>query len=562
MVLAIVMAWVGRGAGTAVAGPLQQTYSFGVPLLVMNVAVQPDGSASIVYDITFENFGNPIDIIDVGTPNKDYDIGQMEASINGVPLTDIRPSEYIDVGVEVHLVGDAIMAGETGTLHLEFSVPDLVFADTTNKENASFQITPTWFDAGAVRGTGDVEIRVASLPGVDPEAVLYQDVPFTDKVQDEVGRVVAVWRFEDVTMTEARRVGVSFPREGFTQIKEITFWDILGRWLAGVLPVVGGVLMFCLPFAVPIFIVFVVIRAIVKAMKPDYLPPIAQVEGGGIKRGLTAPEAAALLELPLTKVLGLIVFGMLEKGLVRQTRVGPFTVEVVEAYRAADRADLTDAEARARYRREIARQKGTVIHPYEDPFLDLFEAHPDIPVEKLPVVKPMETLVNGMAAKMAGFDLSDTQDYYRRVIERAMQQAESIGDIQQREAYLDQYLPWIMMRPNYRPALSVGGYNYWPVWARPGAVTTTAAGGGLLAGASRPSGSGSTTKFGDVSASFAGWAETTMGGMAAAILPTALSKPVVMSGGGGSSGGGSSHSSCACACAGCACACACAGGGR
>ncbi len=173
----------------------------------------------------------------------------------------------------------------------------------------------------------------------------------------------------------------------------------------------------------------------------------------------------------------------------------------------------------------------------------------------------MEKLVKSVVEKMKGFDLSDTQDYYRRVIERALKQAEAIGDIQQREAYLDQYLPWVMMQPNYKPALSVGSYNYWPMWARP--VATTAAGGAVAAGAGKPSGSGSpsTTTFGDVSSSFAGWAETTMGGMAAAILPTALSKPSAVSSSGSSRSGGS-HSSCACACAGCACACACAGGGR
>jgi len=171
-------------------------------------------------------------------------------------------------------------------------------------------------------------------------------------------------------------------------------------------------------------------------------------------------------------------------------------------------------------------------------------------------------LVKSVVEKMKGFDLSDTQDYYRRVIERAMKQAKAIGDIQQREAYLDQYLPWVMMQPNYKPALSVGGHNYWPMWARP--VATTAAGGTAVAGAGKPSGSGSpsTTTFGDVSSSFAGWAETTMAGMATAILPTVLNEPSAVSSNGGSSRSGGSHSSCACACAGCACACACAGGGR
>ncbi len=566
VLLAIILASLGAGtthaptAAHPVHRPTSQTYSFGVPLLLMQVAVQPDASVHIVYDITFENYGSPIDIIDIGTPNDKYRLNEMEASIDGQPLSDIRHSEYIDVGVEIHLGQHAIAAGERATLHLAFSVPEMVYADTTNKENASLQITPTWFDSDLVRGAGTIEIRVATLPGIAIDAVLYQDEPFTDKYEDAQGRIVAVWRYENVLPTRAYRVGVSFPRDGMTEVIEVTLWDLIGRWLVGALGVIGGVLLWCVPVVGPILFIVFIVRAVIRASKPNYLPPIAQVEGGGIKRGLTAPEAAALLELPLNKVLTLIIFGMLEKGVIRQVKDDPLTVEVVEDFRVADRADLQGAEARAHGRRRAAQQKGTIIHQYEHPFLDLIEAHPDKPVNKMDVVKPMQALVNEVAAKMQGFDLSETQEYYRRVIERAMEQAAAIGDIEQRQAYLDKYLPWVMMRPNYRPVVTMGNYHYWPAWARQ--TASSASGSGPRAASSTASGSGrgtSTTTFGDVSASFAGWAETTMGGMAAAIMPTALSKPTVSSSSGGSSGGGSS---CACACAGCACACACAGGGR
>ncbi len=558
MVLAMLLGFVGTDARIALARPHAQTYSFAVPELLLSATVQPDGSAHIVYDITFENYGDPIDIVDIGTPNADYSLSQMEASIDGNPVSDIRPSEYIDVGVEIHLGPHAIPAGEMGTLHLEFVSPDMVYADTTNEDNASLQITPTWFDSDLIQGTSDVEIRIRMLPGIEPDEVLYQDEPFDDKVQDSDGRVVAIWRYEDVRLTQAYRVGVSFPRRGMTNVIEVTFWDLLGRWLGRVLPAIGAVLMVCLPVVLPLFFIFVFIRSVVRAIKPNYLPPIAQVEGGGIKRGLTAPEAAVVLELPLTKVLGLVIFGMLEKGLVRQTSADPLTVEVIEDFRVEEKPELADEESRKRYRRQMAQREGTVIHEYEHPFLDLIEAHPDEPVAELPVIKPMQKLVDDVAAKMEGFDLSDTQDYYRRVIDRAMEQAASIGDIEQREAYLDKYLPWVMMQRDYRPALRVGGYHYWPMWARQSRSTVTAA-GGESGGRAAAGGSGrASTTFGDVSASFAGWAETTMGGMAAAILPTTLSKP---SAGGAASRGGSG-SSCACACAGCACACACAGGGR
>jgi hypothetical protein len=480
----------------------------------------------------------------------------MRASINGVDINRIYTSEYIDVGVEIHLGDQAIPSGKTGTLHFEATMPDMVYADTTNEENASFQISPTWFDSGLIQGTGTIDIRVRMLEGVGIDEVLWQDVEFTDKYVDESGRVVAVWLYENVQAIKAYRVGVSFPRQGLNRVVEITFWDILGRWIASISGVLAAVAGACLPIVLPGLFIFFFVRGIIRASKPKYLPPIAQVEGGGIKRGLTAPEAGVILELPLNKILLLVVFGMLEKGLIRQTKEDPLTVEVVEDFRARDKAGLDNKKDRINYRSRVAQQKGTVIHKYEHAFIDLFELDPETPIKSLKIVGPMQQLANQAAAKMKGFDLSDTQDYYRRVIERAMEQANALGDIEQREAYLDQYLPWVMMNRSYRPVLTVGGYNYWPRWAR---QTSTATPVSSSSGGRSSSGRASAPKFGDVAASFAGWTETTMGGMAAAIMPTRLQKPAPPS---TSSGGGSYRSSCACACAGCACACACAGGGR
>jgi len=533
-----------------------QNYSFTVTEMLMDVTVQPNGSARIVYDITLQNAADPIDIVDIGTPNDDYDLSQMTASVDGHRLTDIRTSTYIDTGVEIHLGAYAIATFETGTLHFEFVSPDMVYADTTNEENASLQITPTWFDSSLIYGPGNIEIRVHMLPDIEPDEVLWQDEEFTGKYRDEQGNVIVVWRYEEVAPVEDYRVGVSFPRRGLTQVHEVTFWDIAGMWIAGILPFIFG----CLPIVVIAGVGFLIVRAIVRASRPNYLPPIAQTEGGGIKRGLTAPEAAVLVEVPLTKVLTLVVFGMLEKGLIRQTDDAPLTVEVVETFTVADQPHLREKSTQHQYRRRMAQQAGTIIHRYEQPFLDLIEAHPDTAVQKLSVVKPMKELVDGVAEKMKGFDLSDSQDYYRRVIERAIEQASAIGDIKQREAYLDKYAPWVMMDKGYRPVMTMGGYHYWPRWARQIHTGSTGAGVGGSKGRGSSGGRASTTTFGDVSASFAGWAETTMGGMAAAILPTSLSKPAPPSTSSGSSFRGGS--SCACACAGCACACACAGGGR
>ena len=56
---------------------LAQTYWFQVPELRMQVFVNPDASARIVYDITFDNSGSPIDIVDIGTPHDGYAISNF-----------------------------------------------------------------------------------------------------------------------------------------------------------------------------------------------------------------------------------------------------------------------------------------------------------------------------------------------------------------------------------------------------------------------------------------------------------------------------------------------------
>jgi len=47
--------------------------------------------------------------------------------------------------------------------------------------------------------------------------------------------------------------------------------------------------------------------------KLKYLPPKISIEGHGIKRGLTAVEAAILMEQPLDKVMTMILFGVIKK---------------------------------------------------------------------------------------------------------------------------------------------------------------------------------------------------------------------------------------------------------
>jgi hypothetical protein len=582
----------------------------------MQVTVQPDASVRIVYDITFKNNpgAHPIDVVDIGTPHADYDRGNVEASIGNLPLRDIRKSQYVDPGFEVHLRGGTIGPGQEGTLHVEFDMPEMVYQDTTNADLASLRITPTWFGSEYVTGTTHIQVAIHLPKSVEPEEALHQGLNFTEKVLTKDGTSV-VWDWPAGRLTGPHQVAVSFPKRDLDRVVSKSNLDLLLEWfgnspqarvVAGViflglfallffrftggtgftvffiLLVGAGVLFFFSPglhlFSLPIVVVLIGANEwYLSRRKARYMPPIAEVEGGGIKRGLTAPEAAALLEMPIAKVLSLVIFGMLKKGIVRQTQADPLVVEVDEDFKTKQGTSRPTEKERHRFYRQAGQKKGTAVHKYEHAFLFLLQSNPGKPVKEINFGVPMRGLLERVAARMKGFDLSDTQAYYRAIVSRACKQAGAIGDIPQREKAIDRNFEWILMDDDY-PTVFTYGHPYRPIWTRGSTVGT----GGAPSAAPRMPGQ---TSFGDVAASFTGWAENTMGNMASAIAPGSLGAAdsaggflnlsgadrvtgdffkalgeAAASGGGG--GGGFSGGGCACACAGCACACACAGGGR
>lgn len=593
--------------GTASAA----NYSFGVRSMQMQVEVRPDASARIRYEITFQNrpLAHPIDIVDIGLPHDGYDRGSTKAWIDGEEVRGIRPSTYIDTGVEVPLSSRAIPAGGSGTLLFEVVVPDLVFNDTTDDAQASLRITPTWFDGSLLVGNTDLKIGVWLPAGVDPDRVrhhgLYSEADY--RVAEHDGRIVVGWHDPAARLDEAHLVGVSFPREVMTRVVEISRLELLLRWWEGnpevrigafAIVLIGmaivffrfsagtgisvfvfgtlgiGVLYFVAPrvqfFTTPLWLVLGLwMERRLRRARKTYLPPIVSVEGGGIKRGLSAPEAAVLLELPLGRVLTLAVFGMLKKGLLSVAQHEPLSVRVRDELAVREPAK----------RRKAAAQLGAVIHKYEHAFLDAVIAHSGLSVELVDFTDAMKGLVEHVAERMTGWDLKETRAYYAQLVERAWTAASSIGELEHRTQAVDRNLEWLLMDGESNDRFGrweQGGYHYHPVWVRtsPAVIATSGqspSSGGAGTGSPAPT-------LGDVGASFAGWSENLAGKLTGSLSPTTLRGTsgiinlggadkatgevlAAMFSGSGSSGGGGGGG-CACACAGCACACACAGGGR
>jgi uncharacterized membrane protein YgcG len=623
------------------APPAQaQTYSFRVPEMEMQAYVEADGSVRITYAITFANaeFASPIDIVDIGTPSGDYDLSNWRGDRDGVPVESFATSTYIDTGVEVRLA-NPIGPGQTGTLNIEFSMPPgLLYEDVTRDGFVSYQLTPTWFDESVVEGTGTLRIAVHMLPGIEAEEVYYQDRTFTEKVffQD---RTVVIWEDDSWGADGPYRVGVSFPNRGLpasadtpdAPIRQQSVIDLFFLWLeqnpflflliwfsplalvafaffrfsggTGIMPgllllaATGAILLFFPPSLfclIPLsFGAVIWVELTRRGRSRSYVPPIIQVEGGGIKRGLTAPEAAVILEEPLPKVLTLVIFGMLKKGILVQTEASPLKVKLAEGFSGDDPLAA----------RLAAQKLGVVLHDYELDFIGVIAKAPEGLVSQMDFNAALKGVITSAVDRMRGFDLSDTQDYYRQIIKRALVDAQGLGDLKVREEALDKNLEWVLLNRNLPPTVFAGpSWSYRPLWMRPPIVL----GGGLpTAGASslpsvgpapagpRPSSAGGPT-LGDVAGGMAGWAENTMGQLAGSLLPggstaaRASGGAVNLSGfdrvtgdvfkalsaasasgsrrGGGSrrsgGGGGRRGGGCACACAGCACACACAGGGR
>ncbi len=375
----------------------------------------------------------------------------------------------------------------------------MVYQDTTRSDYASLRITPTWFGERYVRGTTHLQIAVQLPKSVKPDDVLHQGLNFTKKATTDQGAMVG-WDLPNVRLTAAHEVAVSFPKRDLQRVIRQTAIDLLVKWFRGstearlvlgmVFLALLGVLFFrftggtglsvfavlavaaCVLFcfspgwhliSLPAVVVLIGLNEwLLGRRKTHYMPPMAQVEGGGIKRGLTAPEAAVLLELPVAKVLSLVIFGMLKKGILRQVQADPLQVAVNEPFVVPENvarppsavqeppaqpgaavpqgavpqgAVPTGAvpQAAADFYGEAAVKQGAVLSGYQRPFLFLIQKNPAKPVRDIGFSLPVKMLITDTAARMKGFDLAETKDYYRAIIRKAVEQASAIGDIPQRE---------------------------------------------------------------------------------------------------------------------------------
>jgi hypothetical protein len=535
-----------------------QSYYFQLPEKVVDVYWQEDGTLSLQYVYSFNNDpqGSPIEYVDVPMPNPNFDAGTIQADVNGRALTDISESGYLGTGtgVAVGLGVYAIPPGQSGIVTVTIGrIWDVLYFDSDDQGYASAVFVPNYFDSSIVYGNTKTTVIFHLPPGVQPEEPRwhaapsgFNDPPLTGFDQD--GRITYTWTNETANGSEAYTFGASFPS---SYVPETTIQRANPfAWLANInleflFPLI------CIGFFV---LIFYWVGKADRSRKLKYLPPQISIEGHGIKRGLTAVEAAILLEQPMEKILTMILFAVIKKGAAEVVKRDPLEVKAI---------DPMPEDLRS----------------YEVGFVNAFKV-PQPSSRQRELKNMVVDLVKKVALDMKGFSRRETIEYYRSITQKAWEQVEAAQTPEVKSQKFDEVMEWTMLDKEYDDRTkrvfqdtpifiprwwghfdpSYGGASF-P--ARPVSTGTGAPAGGPVSMPHLPGSDFAASVVNQVQ-SFSSKVVGNITDFTNSVTSTTNPVPKSTSSssyrGGGRSGGSSCACACACACAGCACACA--GGGR
>ncbi len=528
-----------------------QDYFFSLDKEVVDVYWNSDGTMSLDYLLTFttQPGGHTIEFVDVGMPNGNFDFNSIQASINGNPLSISRDFQGMGgSGFAVEMGQYAIPPGKTGTVRVFVGrVSDVLYKDDNDANYVSAAFAPLYFQSNVVTGSTDLTVTYHLPPGVQPEEPRWHSAPsgFPSEPQtgfDQDGRITYTWRNPNANGETQYQFGASFPKSYIPADSIVTFQ-------APSISVSPGVIfnLVCFGLFGFMFLGIPVLTAIASSRrKLQYMAPRISIEGHGIKRGLTAVEAAILMGEPLDKVMTMILFGVIKKKAAQVVSRDPLKVTTS--------TPLPEG-----------------LHEYELNFLKAFEDD-DTKTRRNLLQEMTVKLVRSVSEKMKGFSRRETIAYYKSIMEKAWQQVEGADTPEVQSQLYDKNLEWTMLDRDYddRTRRVFRGPIFVPMWwgrydptfPRSAPAST----GGPTPSVSLPSvprlpGSDFASS---VVTGVQTFSQKVIGNVTdftsrVTNVTNPPPKPSASSRGGRSGGGGRSCA-CACACAGCACACA--GGGR
>ena len=521
-----------------------QNLSFQVPKETVDAYWNSDGTLSLDYTIVFNNnpSGSVIDFVDLGLPNSNYSDSDITASVNGNPVTDISSSGFQGqgcCGVAIGLGQYSIAPGSSGTFQAQVTnITGVLYPDSQDSSYASAVFMPSYFGSSYVSGSTDMIVTYHLPPGVKPQEPKWHAAPngFPSTpvtALDSNGRIIYVWENKNANAYSEYTFGASFPASYIpagTIVRENPFAGIAKFLSAAAIPIIcigGFVAIFVAGFASD------------RRRKQAYLPPKISIEGHGIKRGLTAVEAAILLEQPLDKVMTMILFSVVKKNTAEVVTRDPLEIKVNQP--------IPDT-----------------LQPYEKDFLTAFQLKD---LERRKGLRVMViNLIKNVSEKMKGFSRQETIAYYTDITKRAWEQVEAANTPEVKSQKYEEVMEWTMLDKNYGDRTQDVFRNmpiFIPTWwghYDPGFGRGSASAPMSTGGSSGIPGSTFAASVVAGVNSFSSKAVGNITDFTSSITSVTNPPPKPSSGSSFGSGGHGGGCACACACAGCACACA--GGGR
>jgi hypothetical protein len=378
------------------------------------IYINHDGTIDLTYNITLTVISGSVGGFYIGQPNGDFTAGQAVDQY-GNQLSVEDASSGSDYRVDVTL-NQRLHPGESIWFQVTTNVAGMIRNDTTNPGNYGMQFIPQWID--------DVPINDLRVQIILPQGLQVDDVKTTENfyngTQTVEGRLAVYWEKPRIAAGEQFRVGVSFPVQYLPNYTPTTPTEgEIGT--TELFIIVGGVLIAILFFGAIIFL----------ARKSSYTAPKVSMETLGIKRGLTAVEAAYLLELKAFQIVTAILYSLLQKRAVWTQEAKPaLKLKVLPPYE---------------------NKTGTVDNPlrfYEIDFLNSLRSDGTLDEQKL--ARTIMFLRDTVEQKMQGFSRKDTVEYYLKIVSKAWSQVEQSGTPELASNAYDEQLLWLMLDPDKR----------------------------------------------------------------------------------------------------------------
>ncbi len=529
-----------------------------------DVFIRADGSVDVQYRFTFLNDSteNVLDELSVDYPYTAAAPVNLRLQVDDQILP---PPETAYGTLDLRLGKAAIHPGERKTISLAYTIPGKWLTASWWDEKYSQAVllfSLQHFSGDWLFGSTDIRVLFHLPPGMDAAQVDWSDSPLLIEEEptietDAEGNAVLAWHMPQGDASDIINFVLKMPREFFPPeaVYEAPKPSLMERMGIDKDTLVGFLFLGGMAAFIAGSIYFAVWKS--KRRKRQYLPPKIKIAGQGIKRGLTAVEAAVLLEQPADKVLTMILFSTVKKGAAKVVKRVPLRLEVL------------DAEAQG-------------LRAYEKKFLEAMQK-PDKNARRKALQGVMVSLVQAVNKKMKGYNYRQTKTYYEKIIQKAWEEVQAAATPEVQMQTLEKVLPWTMLdedfddrsrrvfrtRPVYLPRWW-GAYD--PAFGRrgtsgqtassapasvPSAPTGSRGPGGLPVLPGGEFAASVVTGIQDFSSQVIGDLTDFTGGVTARTNPIPKS-----SSSGGYRGGGGSSCACACACACAGCACACAGGGR